>query len=378
MKFVKMHGLGNDFVFLEDKNGADKDFSQLAIKMCAPHTGIGADGIIVIVPSDKADVRMRIINADGSEAEMCGNGIRCFAKYVYDNGIIDKKEFAVETLAGIMKPKVTVGDDGKVSLVTINMGKPFTDRAQIPMEGPSGPVIDEPIDIDGKTYKITSLLMGVPHTMTYVKDVDAVDLHELGPKFETYKAFPRKTNMNFVQVIDDHTILVEMDYQPTAADRPVIPKIGMRMRLPADYTQIRYYGRGPWENYPDRKRSAFLSEYEMPLSEYETEYIHPQDNGNRCDIRWFEISSQTSAISPRLRIEGLQPLCIRAWDYGEEDLDAAPRHPQDIQRGRFVNLNIDLNIHGVGGADTWGKHTLPQYTIDGNQPYHYAFILKVQ
>ena len=179
-------------------------------------------------------------------------------------------------------------------------------------------------------------------------------------------------------VIDDHTILVEMDYQPTAADRPVIPKIGMRMRLPADYTQIRYYGRGPWENYPDRKRSAFLSEYEMPLSEYETEYIHPQDNGNRCDIRWFEIGSQTSAISPRLRIEGLQPLCIRAWDYGEEDLDAAPRHPQDIQRGRFVNLNIDLNIHGVGGADTWGKHTLPQYTIDSNQPYHYAFILKVQ
>ena len=107
-----------------------------------------------------------------------------------------------------MKPKVTVGDDGKVSLVTINMGKPFTDRAQIPMEGPSGPVIDEPIEIDGKTYNITSLLMGVPHTMTYVKDVDAVDLHELGPKFETYKAFPRKTNMNFVQVIDDHTIKV--------------------------------------------------------------------------------------------------------------------------------------------------------------------------
>ena len=157
MKFVKMHGLGNDFVFLEDKNGADKDFSQLAVKMCAPHTGIGADGIIVIVPSDKADVRMRIINADGSEAEMCGNGIRCFAKYVYDNGIIDKKEFAVETLAGIMKPKVTVGDDGKVSLVTINMGKPFTDRAQIPMEGPSGPVIDEPIEIDGKTYPLFKL-----------------------------------------------------------------------------------------------------------------------------------------------------------------------------------------------------------------------------
>ena len=178
-------------------------------------------------------------------------------------------------------------------------------------------------------------------------------------------------------IIDNHTILVEMDYQPTATDRPIIPKVGMRMRLPADYTQICYYGRGPWENYPDRKRSAFLGEYKMPLSAYETEYIRPQDNGNRCDIRWFEIGPQTSAVGPRLRIDGFQPLCIRAWDYGEEDLDAAPRHPQDIQRGRFVNLNIDLNIHGVGGIDTWGRRTLPQYTIDGNQPYHYTFILSL-
>ena len=113
----------------------------------------------------------------------------------------------------------------------------------------------------------------------------------------------------------------------------------------------------------------------MPLSEYETEYIRPQDNSNRCDIRWFEIGPQSSTLSPRLRIEGFQPLCIRAWDYSEMDLDASPRHPQDILRGRFVNLNIDLNIHGVGGIDTWGQRTLPQYTIDGNRPYHYAFML---
>ena len=176
-------------------------------------------------------------------------------------------------------------------------------------------------------------------------------------------------------IIDDHTILVEMDYLPSTADRPIIPKVGMRMRLPASYTQISYYGRGPWENYPDRKRSAFLGIYDMPLSEYETEYIRPQDNSNRCDIRWFEIGPQSSTLSPRLRIEGFQPLCIRAWDYGEMDLDAAPRHPQDIPRGRFVNLNIDLNIHGVGGIDTWGQRTLPQYTIDGNRPYYYAFML---
>ena len=131
MKFVKMHGLGNDFVFFEDKQGADKDYTDLAVRMCDRHTGIGADGIIVIVPSEKADVRMRIINSDGSEAEMCGNGIRCFAKYVHDHNIITKDEFTVETLAGIMKPKVTVGADGKVSLVTINMGKPITDLYQM-------------------------------------------------------------------------------------------------------------------------------------------------------------------------------------------------------------------------------------------------------
>jgi beta-galactosidase len=104
---------------------------------------------------------------------------------------------------------------------------------------------------------------------------------------------------------------------------------------------------------------------------------HPQDNGNRCDIRWFEIASHLSPLtSYLLRIQGCQPLCIRAWDYGEEDLEGV-RHPNEINRGRFVNLNIDGNIHGVGGADTWGKRTLPQYTIDGNQPYHYAFILSM-
>ena len=182
-------------------------------------------------------------------------------------------------------------------------------------------------------------------------------------------------------------MMVDMDYQPTATDIPLIPKFGMRMRLPADMTDIEYYGRGPWENYPDRKRSAFLGLYKMPLSEFETEYIHPQDNGNRCDVRWFQLSARPAgALSERsgertinyqlstLRIIGCQPLCIRAWDYGEEDLETA-KHPHEIQRGRFVNLNIDLNVHGVGGIDTWGQRTLPQYTIDGTKPYRYAFIL---
>ena len=173
-------------------------------------------------------------------------------------------------------------------------------------------------------------------------------------------------------VNDEGNIMVDMDYKPTATDIPLIPKFGMRMRIPADYTQVTYYGRGPWENYPDRKRSAFIGLYQMPLSEFETEYIRPQDNGNRCDVRFLHIGNEQS----KLTIQGCQPLCIRAWDYGEEDLEQA-NHPHEINRGRFVNLNIDLNIHGVGGVDTWGQRTLPQYTIDGNKPYHYAFIMSI-
>ena len=179
--------------------------------------------------------------------------------------------------------------------------------------------------------------------------------------------------------LSERSILVEVDYQPTSTNKPVMPKFGMRMRLPADYTNIRYYGRGPWENYPDRKQSALLGIYEMSLSDYETEYIHPQDNGNRCDVRWFEIKASPTGggLEGAFRIDGCQPLCIRAWDYGEEDLETA-RHPNEIRRGRFVNLHIDLNIHGVGGTDTWGKRTLPQYTIDGNKPHHYSFILTAE
>ena len=168
-------------------------------------------------------------------------------------------------------------------------------------------------------------------------------------------------------------VKVEADYQPTATDIPLIPKFGMRMRLPADFTNVEYYGRGPWENYPDRKRSAFVGHYKMPLSEFETEYVKPQDNGNRCDVRWLELSNGQRT----LRVDGCQPLCIRVWDYGEEDLEDV-RHPNDITRGRFVNLNIDENIHGVGGADTWGKRTLPQYTLDGNLPRHYSFNIRIE
>lgn len=208
MDFVKMHGLGNDFVFIEDKTGQDKDYTALARAMCNRHTGIGADGLIVIVDSRVADVRMRIINSDGSEAEMCGNGIRCFAKYVYDSGIIENKRFTVETPAGIMEPEITVGADNKAKLITINMGRPSFNRSEIPMEGADGRVLNEDLCVDGENWKITSLLMGVPHTVTYVDDVDTVDIEKIGPLFEKHEAFPKHTNINFAQQMDDRTVKV--------------------------------------------------------------------------------------------------------------------------------------------------------------------------
>ena len=208
MDFVKMHGLGNDFVFIEDKTGQDKDYTALARAMCNRHTGIGADGLIVIVDSRVADVRMRIINSDGSEAEMCGNGIRCFAKYVYDSGIIEKKRFTVETPAGIMEPEITVGADNKAELITINMGRPSFNRSEIPMEGAEGRVLNEDLCVNGENWKITSLLMGVPHTVTYVDDVDTVDIEKIGPLFEKHEAFPKHTNINFAQQMDDRTVKV--------------------------------------------------------------------------------------------------------------------------------------------------------------------------
>lgn len=208
MDFVKMHGLGNDFVFIEDKTGQDKDYTALARAMCNRHTGIGADGLIVILDSRVADVRMRIINSDGSEAEMCGNGIRCFAKYVYDNGIIEKKRFTVETPAGIMEPEITVGADNKAELITINMGRPSFNRSEIPMEGADGRVLNEDLCVNGANWKITSLLMGVPHTVTYVDDVDTVDIEKIGPLFEKHEVFPKHTNINFAQQMDDRTVKV--------------------------------------------------------------------------------------------------------------------------------------------------------------------------
>lgn len=204
MRFTKMHGLGNDFLIFED-NGST-DWNALSEKLCHRRLSVGADGILVVLPSIGADIRMRIINADGSEAEMCGNGIRCFAKYVYERGIVTKENMTVETLAGIMKPRLILRK-GKVIDVSVDMGKPVFERKSIPMNG-QGSAFEVDIEAVGQNVTVSALLMGVPHTMVLTEDIDALDTAALGPAIETHPIFPKKTNVNFVQVLDRENIRV--------------------------------------------------------------------------------------------------------------------------------------------------------------------------
>jgi len=169
-------------------------------------------------------------------------------------------------------------------------------------------------------------------------------------------------------------IQVEASYVPTNIAIQQIPKFGMRMQIPANYETINWYGRGPVENYPDRKTGAMIGLYELKLENFITNYVAPQDNANRCDVRWFSFSEQNGH---NIKVSGLQPLCFHAWPYTEDDLEKAI-HPHDLPKRDFINLNIDLNIHGVGGNDSWGAKTMQKYTIDGNKPYSYGFIMEYE
>ncbi len=169
-------------------------------------------------------------------------------------------------------------------------------------------------------------------------------------------------------------IQVEASYQPQNDTIPLIPKFGMRLRIPENMTTIDWYGRGPWENYPDRKTGSLIGNYESKLENFITNYPAPQDNANRCDVRWFSFSEQNGRS---IKVTGLQPLCFHAWPYTEDDLEKA-KHPFDLPKRDFISLNIDLNIHGVGGNDTWGAKTMEKYTIPGNKPYNYGFVMEVQ
>lgn len=202
MFFTKVHGLGNDFILINAGTGEGfpDDYSSLAIEMCDRKFGIGADGLVLLLDSCVADVRMRIINSDGSEPEMCGNAIRCVAKYLYEHNVVRKDEIKVETLAGIIIPQI-IHKHGKVEMVRVDMGLPRLERQEIPMAGPAGQVIGEDFEVNGQRFAVTAVSMGNPHCVIFVPDVSAVPLAEIGPLIETHPAFPRKTNVEFVQVV---------------------------------------------------------------------------------------------------------------------------------------------------------------------------------
>ena len=205
MKFTKMHGLGNDYVYVNCFEEKIYNPQAVARFVSDRHFGIGSDGLIMINPSKTADFEMEMYNADGSRGEMCGNGIRCVAKYVYDYGLTGKTQISVETLGGIKYLDLTV-EDGKVSLVKVDMGKPELEADLIPIISEREQVIDEPIEVDGKEYHMTGVSMGNPHAVIYVDDVKGLDLEKIGPKFENHERFPKRINTEFVHCIDRQTV----------------------------------------------------------------------------------------------------------------------------------------------------------------------------
>ena len=210
MKFTKMQGLGNDYVYVNCFREKIADPSRLAVKISDRHFGVGSDGLILINPSDKADFEMEMYNADGSRGEMCGNGIRCVAKYVYDYGLTDQTSISVETLGGIKYLDLTV-KDGKAVLVKVDMGKPELSPEKIPVVSAGEKVVDEPIDVDGQNYRMTCVSMGNPHAVVYVDcDVRNLPLEEIGPKFENHERFPNRVNTEFVRVLDRRTVEVRV------------------------------------------------------------------------------------------------------------------------------------------------------------------------
>lgn len=206
MKFTKMEGLGNDYVYINCFEEKVENPSEISVKVSDRHFGIGSDGLILIKPSEIADFTMEMYNADGSQSEMCGNGIRCVGKYVYDYGLTDKEDITVETLAGIKYLKLFV-KDGKVEKVTVNMGAPILEPKEVPVLADALPegmdkVVDYPINVGGKEYRTTCVSMGNPHSVVFVEDTDTFPLEEVGPLFENNEFFPRRVNAEFVQIVD--------------------------------------------------------------------------------------------------------------------------------------------------------------------------------
>ena len=205
MKFTKMEGCGNDYVYVNGFEEKIDNPNEVAIAVSDRHFGIGSDGLIIINPSEVADFKMCMYNADGSEGKMCGNGIRCVAKYVYDFKLTDKDVITVETLSGIKTLKLNV-ENGKVKTVRVNMGARILECDKVPVKYDDEKMINKPVKVDGKTFNITCVSMGNPHAVTFINDTDNLEIEKIGPKFENNEIFPDKVNTEFIQIIDKKTV----------------------------------------------------------------------------------------------------------------------------------------------------------------------------
>lgn len=204
LRFTKMHGIGNDYVYIDCMDGSPTNPEELSILLSDRHKGIGGDGIILIAPSSCADFKMRIFNADGSEAKMCGNGSRCVGKYVYDFGLTDKLKLTLETLSGVKYLTLTPGADGKIESVTVDMGAPCLEPAGIPVIAENSREI--PVEVDGVTLMVTAVSMGNPHGVIFTDNLDDMDIHAIGRKLETHPMWPDRANIEFAQVVNPREI----------------------------------------------------------------------------------------------------------------------------------------------------------------------------
>lgn len=205
MKFSKMHGIGNDYIYVNCFEETVSEPEKVSVVLSDRHKGIGSDGLVLIMPSDKADFRMRIFNADGSEAMMCGNATRCIGKYVYDMGLTDKTDITLETNSGI-KYLTLYLKDNKVDSVTVDMGKAILVPKDIPVNSEKERFISEHVEVCGKTWDITCVSMGNPHAVIFTEGVAELDLEKIGPHFENHSLFPNRVNTEFAEVIDGHTL----------------------------------------------------------------------------------------------------------------------------------------------------------------------------
>lgn len=207
IKFTKMHGCGNDYVYVNCMDKLIDNPEKVSQYISDRHFGIGSDGLILICPSDVADFRMAMYNADGSEGKMCGNGVRCIAKYVYEYGLTDKKKISLETKSGIKYLDMDI-EDGKVQMVKVDMGAPILKPAEIPVKTDSSmdSFINQPLDVDGNTFMVTCVSMGNPHAVVYLNDVKNLEIEKIGPMFEMHPCFPDRVNTEFVRVVDGHTL----------------------------------------------------------------------------------------------------------------------------------------------------------------------------